>query len=139
MAKVLTSSVILNLSVIDTLRHSAGVAQNIEVNSLAQGVASAKIVDQAQMLIQILQSAEQVPAIANNDSAQNQIKKYIATLKTQIDMVVSFKSTNQKLITNNIEQIISYQAQAKEAANVNRPEGQATMPEGGVIKTKKAQ
>ncbi len=136
--KISTSSVILNLSVIDTLRHSAGVAQNIEVNSLAEGVASAKVVDQAQMLIQILQSAEQVPAIANNDSAQSQIKKYIATLKTQIDRVVSFKSTNQKLITNNIEQIISYQAKARAAANQNRPEDQASMPQGGVVKTKQS-
>lgn len=129
-----TSSVVLNESIIDTLKHSSGVTQNIQINSLAQGVASGRVVDQAQMLIQVLQSAEQVPAISNNSSAQDQIQKYITTLKTQINMVVTFKETNQKLITSNIQAIIANQNAYNAKAAMNRPSANVTLPTGGVVK-----
>ena len=135
--KVSTSSVILNKSVIQTLAREKGITQNIQISALTQGIASAKVVDEAQMLIQMLQSAQQVPAISTNESAQNQIQQNINTLNSQIQKIVQFKKTNESLITSTINTIVAARERDNSRAASVRPSGSApTVPTNGVISTK---
>lgn len=130
-----TTSIILNKSLIKLLANEQGVMQNVQMNAVAQGIASAIIVDKAQMLIQILQTALQVPVISSNESAKEQIRDNIATLESQIDMVVNYKETNEKLVLSTLKTITANQQIQQINAAVNRPSQSLTIPSDGVIST----
>jgi hypothetical protein len=61
------------------------------------------VVDQAQELIIILQTAMQVPDIAINQTAKDFIDQYITTLQKQINLIVKNNEISQKLITSSIQ------------------------------------
>ncbi|WP_150467602.1 integrating conjugative element protein [Francisella sp. SYW-9] len=101
--KVSSDRVMLSKQTIQDIQGDSSINKDFEISTLAQGVASSRVVDKAQELIIILQAARQVPSIATNKTAQEFIDRYISTLNQQINLVVNNNETSKKLLVNTIE------------------------------------
>lgn len=98
-----STRIMINVDTINAIKNENDLTRDFEISTLAQGVASSRVVDQAQELIIILQTAMQVPDIAINQTAKDFIDQYITTLQKQIDLIVKNNETSQKLITSSIQ------------------------------------
>lgn len=98
-----STRIMISVDTLNSIKNEDGLTRDFEISTLAQGVASSRVVDQAQELIIILQTAMQVPDIAINQTAKAFIDQYISTLQKQIDLIIKNNETSQKLITTSIQ------------------------------------
>ena len=94
--------IMLNEDIIKQLRSETTTRRSLEASSLAQGIASIRVIDKAESLILILNAARQVPNILENGPAQETINQYIETLNQQIDLVIGNKEKSDKLLVSTI-------------------------------------
>ena len=132
---VSTQRLMLNDAIIQSLRNVSPMNRTIETSSLAQGVAAMRVINRAQQVIVMLQSARQVPAIATNHTAQHAIQVAIKTLNQQIAQIVDNRQNNDKILTTTITAIARQTEQDISQGNVTH-QG-VPMPvnaSGGVLK-----
>ena len=135
---VSTNRLMISGDIIQNLQTDPAMRRSMETSALAQGVSALRVIDKAQELILILQTARQVPSISINEVAQTQITENITTLNDQIKQIVDNNETNKKLLTSTIGNMMAARAQYVAKANATQPGGY-TQPivTDGSISTKK--
>lgn len=107
--------VTVNQAVLQTLRQQNPVLQSIVVNKLAQEVATARIIDKAQLALQILESGSQVPVIYGNQSAQKTLQTALTRLHKAINDLLFNVKVNKALVSNTVGELM----QANRAEQMN--------------------
>ncbi|WP_440993554.1 integrating conjugative element protein [Cysteiniphilum litorale] len=120
---VSTNRLMISGDIIQNLQTDPAMRRSMETSALAQGVAALRVIDKAQELILILQTARQVPSISINEVAQDQITEDITTLNSQIKQIVDNNETNKKLLTSTIGNMMAARAQYVAKANSTQPGG----------------
>ena len=111
--------VLMNEAVIETLRRKPAVLQSILINKIAQEAAAARIIDKAQLSLQILEEGSFVPAIYSNKAAEVQIQTAAKRLRLAIQDLLFNTKVNQQLVANTITELMqSSDAEETQATRV---------------------
>jgi integrating conjugative element protein (TIGR03755 family) len=98
--------VMVNEAVINAIRAETPVMQSILISKIAQQAATAKVIDEALLARQLLQSGSQVPAIYGNSAAQDDIEKSIKRLDKAIDDLLFNVRVNRELVSNTVSDLL---------------------------------
>lgn len=126
--------VTINQAVLQTIRQQNPVMQSIVINKLAQEAATARMIDKAQLGLQILESGSQVPVIYANQAAQKAIQTAISRLHKAINSLLFNVKVNKELVSNTVSELI--QVQRSEQLNstaLTTPNRSSPMLEHGAI------
>lgn len=115
--------VMINQDVIKTIRDQVSpVMQAIIIEKLATEVASARVIDKAQLTLQFLMVGEQAPPVYGNKPAVQAINDAIARLKDNINQFMFDSDVNQKFVSKTVSQLLQ-DTVSEQAANASiRPE-----------------
>lgn len=142
LAAVSAPGVMVNTEVIRALQNMSPNQQVIMVGKVGQDVATAKIVDEALLAKQILESGSRVPAIYANQAAQKSIQRAINALNQDMQNLSFDVDMRHKVVTSTMADILQNQQ-----AQVARTQATPLMPnnapplmqDGAVMSTKPAQ
>lgn len=97
--------VTINEEVINTIRQQPPVMRAIFISKLAQEVATARVIDKAQLALQILDEGGQVPVIYGNDAAQKTIHYSISRLRKGIEDLLFNVKVNKELVSTTVAEL----------------------------------
>lgn len=113
---VSTEGMALSPEIITDIQNQPAVIQTIMVEKLAQNIAAMKIINKAQLAVQILQTGSQIPAIYSNKAAQQTIQAGISQLQQQTQNVLMFVKARQTLMSNMLATVVQANS-AQQARN----------------------
>ena len=119
--QVSTNHLMISGDIINNLQNDPSMRRSMETSAIAQGVSALRVINKAQELKLILETARQVPSISINKVAQDQITQYIDTLNSQINQIVDNNDTNKKLLTSTIGSMMVARSKYISDANNNQP------------------
>ncbi len=110
-------SVMLNKAVIEYIRRLTAIERSIYVSKVSQIIATARIKDNAQLALQLLESGAQVPEVFANKAAQDDINSGIKRLNDQLQQILFNVKMNQ-VVANPIAALIQ-KIQAKQMSTAS--------------------
>jgi integrating conjugative element protein (TIGR03755 family) len=119
--------VAINAAVINTIRQQPAVMRAIFISKLAQEVAAARVIDKAQLALQILEEGGQVPVIYGNDAAQKTIAQAMIRLRNDIEDLLFNVKVNKELVSTTVAEL--FQAtKAEQIAGASIPAASHGVP-----------
>lgn len=120
--------IMLNVEVVDLLKlQTSAVTQAIYMNRIAEGVATARVIDKAKLALELLEVGRQVPAIYSNHAAQKgimeeetRLRQWIKNLRTDPNDNAEFvgKTISTLLYKTNREEGLIRQTETSEPSNI---------------------
>ncbi len=115
--------VMINQAVIKTIQQqTSSIMQSIIIQKLATEVASARVIDKAELTLQLLMVGEQAPPIYANQPAQAAINSAMTRLKDYISQFMFNNDVNQQFVSKTVTQILQETANEQAANAAIRPD-----------------
>lgn len=105
--------VMINQAVINSIRIQTPTMRAIVVGKLAQEIATARLIDKAQLALQLLEQGRQVPSIYSNKAAQSDIQKAVDSLHQDVNDFLFNIKVNKQLVSNTVSGLMQV-TQAKQ-------------------------
>lgn len=127
---------VVSPSLLQSIRQMEPNAQQNTIGTLSQNIATTRVVNEALLAKNILETGAQVPAIHAVPPAQTVIKQRIQLLQSDISQIMYSIKIRQQLNAHVMSNIMAYnQAQNEKAASVPRiGNQQAVMTDGAIVK-----
>ncbi len=115
--------VMINQAVIKTIQQqTSSIMQSIIIQKLSTEVASARVIDKAELTLQLLMVGEQAPPIYANQPAQTAITSAMTRLKDYISQFMFNNDVNQQFVSKTVTQILQETANEQAANAAIRPD-----------------
>jgi len=133
LTEVSAPGIMLNQAVIQAIREKPPVTQAIVINKLAQEVATATLVDKAQLARQILQEGSQVPAIHGNPAAQHAIQQALAHLDHATQQLLLTAQVRKAFVSETAAQLLETQTAEQQINATQQPGKTPVLMQNGAL------